>query len=746
MSESLRAPPDPRRIKRAALWLGLAMFILSCGIYLSQPQILNDIESRMLDARFQFRGTIDPSGLVAIATVDEASLEAYGRWPWSREKLARLIEAINAAGAGVLGLDIVFAEPQENPVRAALEQEEHVPPEVVRQIENTVDLRSPDEVLAETLRNAGNIINGYFLYMSEEHARGVIPPSPEEELIWMAKSAVTAVRAKTDTFPVNEAYGVKPNIRIITEAGYGGGYFNMLPGSDGIVRTAPLVTKYKEDLYPSLALKTFAAALGGAPIVVFAEDYGVSHVNVGGVEIPTDEFGGIKLNYRGPARTIPTYSVVDIMEGRIPEDALRDKAVLLGITAIGVYDAHSTSFGPSYPGLEIQATALDNLFVGDPLQRTGVDALIDIGTMLLLTILLIVALPRLRHASLRLAYALSLLVVLVVVNYRLFVEDRLWISLAYPMLAWLLSYVAISLYLSIAVERRHSVVRSAFQSYLHPALVDQLTEHPELLHFGGETKEVSILFSDIRSFTNLSEGLTPQQLARFLNCYMDPMTAEVLNHEGTLDKYIGDAVMAIYGAPLPVENHPEKACDSALAMIGALDSIIDCCPELEHIFPIRIGIGIHSGEVVVGNLGSSYRFAYTALGDNVNLASRLEGLSKPYGVNIVISESTHQAVKDKFHCRELDLVRVKGKKVPIRIYELRGREADGEERAYLDAWKMALETYYGRDWKGAEEQFRQLLEKTPEDKTTRLYIERCQHHEENPPPDDWDGVTTFTTK
>lgn len=746
MSAEMRAPPDPRRIKQVALWLGLLMAVFSCVIYLSQPQILNDIESRMLDARFKFRGAINHSGVVAIAAVDEASLEAYGRWPWSREKLAKLIEAINQAGAGVIGLDIVFAEPQANPIEAALKEEDgRVPAELLQEIRSKVDMRSPDEILAKTFREAGNIVNGYFLYTNVDQAKGVLPPTPEEELVWMAKSAVTAVRSKSENFLVNEAVGVKPNIQIITEAGYGGGYFNMLPGSDGIVRTAPLVTRYKEDLFSSLALKSFAAAMGDAPIVVFAEDYGITHITVGDRKIDTDEYGTIKINYRGPPKTIPTYSVVDIMEGRLPEGALQDKVVLLGITAIGVYDAHSTSFGPSFPGLEIQATVLDNLIVGDPLQRSGVDSLIDMGTMLLMSVLLILALPRLKHVSLRFLYASVLSLVLVYINYWWFAEKQLWIGLAYPLMSTLLTYVSISLYLSIAVERRHSVVRSAFQSYLHPALVDQLTEHPELLHFGGETKEISILFSDIRSFTNLSEGLTPQQLAHFMNCYMDPMTAEVLNHEGTLDKYIGDAVMALYGAPLPVADHPKKACDSAIAMIDALDNIKDCCPELD-VFPVRIGVGIHTGEVVVGNLGSSYRFAYTALGDNVNLASRLEGLSKPYGVNIVISETTYQAVKEDFHCRELDLVRVKGKQVPIRIYELKGRQLEENELAYLKDWEAALETYYGRDWPGAQQRFRQLQESVPDDKTTQMYIDRCQHHEKNPPPADWDGVTTFTTK
>ncbi|NOX08861.1 MAG: adenylate/guanylate cyclase domain-containing protein [Gammaproteobacteria bacterium] len=770
MDAHLKPPPSPRKIQLTSYLIGFIIFVICLAAYFSDSQSLTDIEGRLLDARFRMRGPIAVTNQVVIVAVDDVSLETVGRWPWSRTVIADMIRAMNQQGAAVIALDIVFSEPERNLIMEQIEARKARDVNLYEQLLQGVDMRSADEVLAGTIMEFGNVVNGQFFYTSEKQIENLTPIPIDEESLLLASSAVTAIRARVEDFPARDAYGVETNIPLIAGVGLGAGYFNFPPGADGVIRKAPLVMRYHDQFYPSLALKGIVHYFGDAPLVVYAEEYGLTHLSVGGNKVKVDEGGSMVINYRGPRGTIPTYSAVDVLHGKAPAGALEGKLVLLGVTAIGVYDAHSTPFGPTFPGLEIQANVADNILAdmisnlslddqsgisaetlaimqhGRPLQRTNIDILLDLVTMFILVMVLVIVLPRLNTMLGRFIFSLALLLAYVVLNYYLFAHQQLWIILIYPVMAWFLSYLMLTLYFTVAVERSYSTVRSAFKSYLHPGLVDQLTRNPELLQFGGENKNITLLFSDIRSFTNLSENLTPQQLARFLNCYMDPMTAAVLDNNGTLDKYIGDAVMALFGAPYPTENHPLDACNTAIIMIEALDHVVDCCPELAHLFPIKIGVGVHTGEVVVGNLGSSFRFAYTALGDNVNLASRLEGLSKMYGVDIVVSEASYEQVQEHFDFRFLDLVRVKGKKVPIRIYELCCRKGERDNEAYLIRWQEAITAFQGHDFSTAKALLEESLEQHPNDKTCEEYITRCRHYLETPPPDDWDGVTTLTSK
>jgi adenylate cyclase len=745
---NIHKPPSRSTVYLTSAAIAVALFLLLASVYLVRPQILEDVEGRLLDARFQLRGAVETSGLVTLVAVDEKSLEAYGRWPWSREVLAALIERLSEMGAGAIGLDIVFSEAQPSPLESLLATRPAIDAAERERLRRLLGGESPDAVLAEAIRRSGRVVNGHFFYTSAETARELEPLPPELEAELLARSGVDAVRAVSDAFPARDAVAVRMNIPELARAGNGAGFFNFVPGRDGIVRSASLLLRYRDEFYPSLALKTLALYLERAPIVVHAREYGIDHLTLGGIAIPTDEVGGFVLNYRGPPGTIPGHSAADILQGRVPAEAIAGKLVLLGVSAIGVYDAHSTPFGPSFPGVEIQANVAENILLGDYIHHSGMELLVDLLAIFLILFLLAMVLPLLRGIFPRFLFSIVVILAFAALDIVLFEQRQLWLNLTYPLLAWVLGYIALNVYLTIVVERRLSTVNTAFQYYLHPELVKQLTLQPELLQFGGEKKRLTILFSDIRNFTNLSENLTPDQLAHFIHCYMDPMTEQVLNHRGTLDKYIGDAVMAIFGAPLPVAEHPLDACNAALDMIAELDTIVHCCPELAHVFPIRIGVGVHTGDVVVGNLGSSFHFTYTALGDNVNLASRLEGLTKAYGVSVIISEDTRAEVGERFLCRELDRVRVKGKQVPIRIYELIARmeEASEEQRHHGFLWEEALAQFRTQQWAAAKEGFEALLRERGEEKACSLYIERCEHYAQHPPPAGWDGVTTFTSK
>lgn len=741
MVDHLHIPPSPKKIRRTCLSIGVFVISACLLLYLAiDPKLLRDIEGRLLDARFQLRGPVSISNSVAIVSVDDTSIEQVGRWPWPRAKMAELLKGVNQQQPLAIGLDIVFSEPEASLLDKSSLDEEKLIPEFLEQLKSLVGIKNPDQVLADAIGNSGNVVTGYFFYTSPDSM-----PNAEEAAPVLA-SPVNAVKSKVETFLINKAYDVVNNIPVIHNAGSASGFFNIDPGNDGLVRKASLIMQYGEDIYPSLAISMLATAMDEAPIFVHAESYGVDRISVGDLDILTDEFGRIVINHLGPAKTIPTYSALDIINGRLPADVLQNKMVLVGVPAIGVSDLRSTSFSAVFPAVEIQAAILENIISENALTENNLANLTDTVTVVILSLLIAIVFPYLKGMLFRAIFAALLLFVYTALNYYLFVSELVWVNMTYPLLAWALTVSLIIVYLGVIVERTYSTVRGAFKSYLHPGLVDRLTQNPDLLKFGGEQKELTILFSDIRNFTPLSEKLTPQELARFLNCYMDPMTEIIFKNRGTLDKYIGDAVMAFFGAPYPSEIHPLNACNCALDMVDRLDTIKDHCSDLKEIFPIQIGIGIHTGETVVGNYGSSQRFNYTVLGDNVNLTSRLESLTKTYGVDIIVSESTYRETSDNFAFRELDRVRVKGKDEAISIFELVSRDAKHQHSDYLQDWHKAMYAYKNQQWQEALDAFHHVEQTYGEEKTCSLYLSRIPKYLKSPPSGSWDGVYTFTSK
>jgi adenylate cyclase len=745
MHEVIRTPPSPKIIRRLCAVIGVFVFLICSSLYLLDPSLLRAIEGRLLDSRFQLRGGTPVTDSVAIVTIDDSSLTREGRWPWSRSKLAELVKAINRLGPVAIGLDMVFSENQADQTLAEITQYPSMPEHMKHQLRLILDNHSPDTELANTLREAGNVVSAYYFYTDP---RSDVPASglSGDSLRMLQRSAVDAVKTKQGVVTIGEALGVTANIAQIAAASQGQGFFNIDPGSDGLVRKISLLYRYQGEVYPALALRLLSVAMGSVPIVVHAQAFGIEKITVGDHEVKTDEFGRMVINFRGSERTIPTYSAADILQGNISPSALQDKIVYLGVSAVGVADVRSTSFGAVFPAVEIQANVLENLLAQDTLNINNLANFTDVLTMLCIIALYSILLPRLKGVKTRALFALAVLVVYTGINYYLFSVKLVWVNMLYPLIAGLLSAGLLSVYLGVVVERTVSTVRAAFKSYLHPGLVDKLTQQPDRLRFGGEQKELTILFSDIRNFTSLSENLEPQQLSRFLRCYMDPMTEQVFQSRGTLDKYIGDAVMAFFGAPYESELHPVNACECALGMINRLKDVQACCPDLTHAFPLYIGIGIHTGETVVGNFGSSQRFNYTVLGDNVNLASRLEGMSKNYGVDIVVSESTYHVAKHQFIFRELDKVRVKGKESPVTLYELRGRTGTVQDKAYMDRWTQALMAYRQQQWQAALESFELLLVENSADKASELYIKRIKEFIVSPPAQSWDGVYRYTVK
>ena len=462
--------------------------------------------------------------------------------------------------------------------------------------------------------------------------------------------------------------------------------------------------------------------------------------------MPVAEDGQMLLNYRGPAGAFRHVSALDVLRGRVPPETLRGKIVLLGVTATAVGDIRVTPFDGALPGVEIHATALDDILHGDALvasqvARHGGDR---------------------RHpasVSCSSAWCCSgradppgcwspapFWSRYLIVSQWLFVADGLPLSLVYPILAISLTYVAISVLHYIVEEREKRETRKALSLYLSPSMAELLSRQPDLMKLGGEKRELTVFFSDIRGFTTISEKLAPENLVELLNLYLGNMTDIVFSYDGMLDKYIGDAVMAVWGAPLPQADHAQRACRATLEMFARLEVLNR--EWQERGWPVlSIGAGINTGPMVFGNMGSARHLSLTVMGDNVNLGSRLEGLNKTYGTHAIASESTLRAVGDLAVVRDLDLVRVKGKYEPVRIFELLAMDGDRDRWApLLEPYAAGIEAYRQRRFEEARASFTAILASRPADGPAKLYVERCETMAANPPPPDWDGVTVMKTK
>jgi adenylate cyclase len=418
----------------------------------------------------------------------------------------------------------------------------------------------------------------------------------------------------------------------------------------------------------------------------------------------------------------------------------------VGATAVGIYDIRVTPLDYVFPGLEVHANVIDSILQRQFLYRPNWVTLFDILAITIIGVLLGIILPRVKPLWGALSGIFILIAFTLLFQY-LFQAQGYWVNMTYPMLNLGLTYLGITGYRYWTEEREKKKIRGAFQYYLTASVVEQMLKNPEKLRLGGEKKDLTVLFSDIRGFTSISEHMTPEALVKFLNEYLTKMTDIIFKYDGLLDKYMGDAIMAIWGAPLDQPDHAPRACYTALDMVDEL-RVLQEKWAAEGMPRLKIGIGINAGPMVVGNMGSDRRFDYTVMGDSVNLGSRLEGLNKVYGTNIIVSEMTYERVREEILGRELDSVRVKGKGQPVKIYELivRRSQASSEQKVRVEEFHAALADYRNRQWPRARQTFQAILEKQPHDGAAKLYMERCQTLEKNPPPEGWDGVYTLTTK
>lgn len=732
-------------LKISAFKIVLIITGIICMIVISDVDLgyINDLELKSRDLRFQIRGVEKPSGKVVVVAIDDRSIEMLGRWPWPRLRFAQLIAVLHKAGVAVTGFDLLFTEHEENPEMSKIRELAATFQELglldasgksqafFEELVDASEGPDNDAVLASVAMETGKVVFALAFVPLDE--------PPEDFDSFMIKAAYESFQKmeKIDSYNLISLHGRLLPIPILGEAATGLGFVNFIPDGDGAMRRGIVALESGGALFAPLSVRIAQQYLN-----MENEDITVNfdgRIEIGPYIIPMDTDCMCHINYYGPNETIPYYSFADVLTGKVPPETFKGKAAIVGGAAVGLGDMWPNPFVRSFWGVEAQATIVDNILSQNFLKCPGCIKYINTAIVLFIGLVLGIFSSRINMRAM-MCLCLAAVVVFVTANQYIFVKQKLILLFVLPLIEITLIYTAVSAYKYFTEEREKRKIKGAFQQYMNPAVVNQVLEHPDMLKLGGENKELSVLFSDIRRFTTISEGMTPENLVKFMNEYLTAMTNIVLAHNGTLDKYIGDALMAIYGAPVYQEDHAMKACCSAINMFKTLYDIHS--EWAKQGFPeVHIGIGINTGNMIVGNMGSEKRFDYTVMGDNVNLGSRLEGLTKRYGVQIIISEFTYEKIKKDLVCRELDLVRVKGKKKPVRIYELfSGDYFSGGAYTFVPPFEKGLERYRKKKWNEAIGSFNKVLVIKPDDKPTELFISRCIQMQDSPPPQDWDGV------
>ncbi|MGE3539918.1 MAG: CHASE2 domain-containing protein [Candidatus Tectimicrobiota bacterium] len=740
---------SPVRVSGLATAFCLLLYLLTF-----QVPLVRNLEATLLDTRLQLRGSAQPQAPVALILIDDKSITALGRWPWSRSRFADMLRHLHTAGARVVVFDVLFSEAEEPPAHTPLQTllasfealELPSASAALQAFHHTlialVASEAPDRSLATALAEAGNALLAFtFDSATPTSLPGLASPPPA----WLSAQAYRTFRRPAGASPFiplqgHDVFGPLPPL---AEAAAALGHVKIAFDTDGTPRYDYPVIAYQDAYYPSLPLQALRLYLG-LPMEAVRVHFGEG-LWLGELFVPTDEGMRQLIRYYGPPGTFPTYSFVDVLAGRVPAAAFQQRIVLLGAAATGLGDTFVTPFSNVLPGVERHATVIANVLRGETLRRRDSTAWLDLGTILALGLTLgwlASILPWAWGGVLSLALGGTY----VGLNILALTRWDLWLNLLFPCLTVAGNYGAITLYTFCTEARQRRRLRRAFQYYLHPSLVDRLAQHPELLVLGGETRELTVLFADIRGFSSFAEALAPEVLVRVMNEYFNAMTRAVVADHGLLDKYIGDAVMAVYGAPLLLPDHAYRACHTALCMLEAVQQLQPCW-RARGLPAIAIGIGINSGPMVVGNIGSDVHFAYTVIGDEVNLGSRLEGVNKEYGTHILISEATWMQVKERIVARELDIIRVKGKDAPTRIFEVLGlMPPSPQQAALLRVFALALAAYRASCWEAAMQGFQQVLQMRPDDAPSQLYLQRCATFQTTPPPPDWDGIYVMQTK
>ncbi len=717
--------------------------------------LIGNLEAIIYDTRLRLTmpRTVDPR--IVILDIDEKSLAekekgGEGRWPWPRDRLALLMDVLfDKYGVAVVGFDVVFAERDESSGIRVLERLSERELREVPQYHSVLKQLKPfleyDEILARKMKGRP-VVMGY-IFLDEESTtsqkKGMLPAP-----IFTSKDFAGR------TIGTTSWGGYTANLDVLQKTAASAGHFNSHTDDDGIVRRVPMLAEYDGNYYEPLSLAMVRVLLGSPPVKARSPDTVLSRrgypdlewLDVGSLRIPVDDAASALVPYRGPKDSFKYYSIVDVLNERIKPEELKGKIVLIGTTAPGLLDLRATPVGSVYPGVEVHANMIAGLLDGNIKQRPPYVLGAEFILLLVSGLAIAMLLPFLSPLVSTLATFAALMFVLVM-NVAVFHYGHLVLPLASGVVMVLLLFTLNMAYGFFIEARGARLIAGLFGQYVPPELVDQMAANPEQFNMAPRAEELTVLFSDVRGFTTISESLTPEDLSVYINEYLTTMSLAIREkHRGTLDKYIGDAIMAFWGAPVADREHAKNAVLAALDMQSEAKTLNEKF-KAKGWPTFKIGIGVNSGTMRVGDMGSKIRKAYTVMGDAVNLGSRLEGITKQYGTDIIIGEATKNRISG-FVCREVDRVRVKGKAEPVAIYQPLGLEG-AVEQAKLDEiklWNQALRLYRAQDWDMAELQLINIKKAAADSGLYDEFLERIGHLRKNPPDADWDGVWKFETK
>src|SRR3954451_21117147 len=730
-----------RRVGYARL-LCLALLIGFAALRAADPAPVEEIRVRTFDAfqRIEPRKkTIRP---VTIVDIDDKSLEKLGQWPWPRIRIADLVTELTRLGAVVIAFDAVFSEPDRlNPAYAA---------DTFRNLDEETRaklraLRSNDQVFADAIK-ASRVVLG----------ESGLP----EEIAALDKTLPVTGIAMLGEEPQRFMFdfpGLLRNVPVLEHAAAGRGLFTIRPERDGIIRRVPMIMQAQGQTMPSLTFEILRVASGSGTILIKAEKAGIKSIGVKGFEIPTDHNGQLWVHYARNDASIYV-PAINVLEKNVAPDMIAGKLVLIGTSAVGLNDIKTTPVSGAMPGVEIHAQVLESALTGAVISQPIFGIAVEFATALLFGLLVIAFAPAFGPVTL-VALGAAFATALIGTSWYFYSQHRLLIDFTYPLLSTTAIYLTLIFSSFVREQAQRKQIRTAFSQYMSPALVAQLALSPEKLVLGGEEREMTIMFSDMRGFTTISEMFKhdPQGLIALMNRFLTPLTDVIIDQKGYIDKYMGDAIMAFWNAPLDDSGHEINACEAAIDMLERIDELNqvreqEAQDDGSDYFPINVGVGLNTGFCTVGNMGSDIKFNYSVLGDAVNLASRLEGQTKEYGFPIIVGSKTALAVKEKFAILELDFIMVKGKKEPEVIYAIAGREDTAQSGRFQRLRNLTIEMlacYRSRDWEGALaaiERGRRSDEANSLERLYDLYEARIRSHQANPPPQDWSGAFALLTK
>jgi len=734
--------------------LAITIFMAILYFYSYIPKTLNSFDNRLRDYMFILRGEVEDSKNIVIIDLDNRSLKEVGQWPWSRDTVSELLINLTNAGVGLVGFDIVFAE-----------EDRTNPTKIIKKynIQTTQEIPDNDEYFASIISQTPTILGYQFQLSKDDFAEQRTPDIPA---IFIEKNLTDNNKGL-----VINAFGTILNLPIIQQSSYSSGFFNNVPDESGVVRSVPLIIKYNEQIYPSLALEIIRVISDIKKVFINYDQNGVENIQLGDFMIPTDRYGRSIVNFRGGAKSFQYISAVDILNNNFDKKDIEGKIAIVGTSAAGLLDLRATPFESVYPGVEVHANIIDNIltknFISKPSWVDGVNIL-HIFILSFIIIMLVAYSP--------LYVALTIITLVAVLDiYLIFLSlftYGLILNILFPILTIIISSIS-AITLNYFLEQKQTkAIKNKFASKVSKEVMESLLANPDDTSFSAMEKEVTVFFSDVRGFTNISESMpNAKVLIEFMNEYMDPMTDIIINQHGTVDKFIGDAIMAYWNAPGNVPDHAERAVIATMEQLHMLDELNKKFEKDERFTDVvkmskengvpvvDIGIGLNSGVVIAGEMGSSQRSDYTVIGDPINLGARLESLCKFYNSKCNISNFTKERINnEKYIFRFLDLVTVKGKKEPIEIWQIHDYNRDEslhklynvtKKRLFeeLERYHNAINLYKEANFSQALIIFKEL--ESWEDKTNKniyqIYIQRCKHYIEEP-PENFNGVFEHTTK